>query len=96
MPKYKKRLQLTPESVLKIPNSPQLITKEVSEHFVINHNHNRKKLKQNSKNPKKVWETLKELTTGKSCNQPIEKIVKNNNTIVTELTLIAEEFNNFL
>ena len=42
-----------------------------------------------------MWETLKELTTGKSCNQPIEKIVTNNNTIVTEPALIAEEFNNF-
>ena len=42
-----------------------------------------------------MWETLKELTTGKSCNQPIEKIVTNNNTIVTEPALIAEESNNF-
>ena len=42
-----------------------------------------------------MWETLKELTTGKSCNQPIEKIVTNNNAIVTEPALIAEEFNNF-
>ena len=32
------------------------------------------KLKRDAKNPKKIWDTLKEFTTGKTSNQEISKI----------------------
>ena len=53
------------------------------------------KLKRDSKNPKKIWDTLRELTTGKSCNQTINKINSQNNELLTDPKQIAEEFNKF-
>ena len=53
------------------------------------------KLKRDAKNPKKIWDTLKEFTTGKTSNQEISKINSQQNVLITDPTLIAEEFNNF-
>ena len=57
--------------------------------------HIEKKLKHDSKNPRKVWDTLKELTTGKSSNQSVDKIVTSNNVTLNDPLLIVEEFKNF-
>ena len=56
--------------------------------------HYNQQLKQNAKNPKKLWETLKEVTTGTKSNTKIEKIVVNNATICETQTM-ANEFNKF-
>ena len=48
----------------------------------------------NSKNPKKMWEILKDLTVGKSDQIPIDKIKKGRET-VNDPQQIAEEFNSF-
>ena len=53
------------------------------------------KLKRDAKNPKKIWDTLKEFTTGKTSNQTINKINSQQNLLITDPTQIAEEFNNF-
>ena len=53
------------------------------------------KLKRDSKNPKKIWDTIKEFTTGKSSNQTINKINSQLNLLLTDQTQIAEEFNTF-
>ncbi len=46
------------------------------------------------KDQKKTWEILKEVTTNnKSCGQITE--IKSSNGIITDPSLIAEEFNNF-
>ena len=45
-------------------------------------------------NPKKTWDTLKELTTGKHTQIKIDKIVANNSTL-EDPALIAEQFNSF-
>ena len=43
---------------------------------------------------KKTWDILKELTTGKKNPSPIEKI-KSNGSLLTDPSLIANEFNSF-
>ena len=43
---------------------------------------------------KKTWDILRELTTGKKDQPPIEKI-KTNGTILTDPSKIANEFNTF-
>ena len=48
----------------------------------------------NAKNPKKTWDILRELTTGKTEKNQIDKI-KVNDKIITEPTCMANEFNNF-
>ena len=48
----------------------------------------------NAKNPKKTWDILRELTTGKKDQIPIEKI-KVDGKVITEPTLMANEFNSF-
>ena len=53
------------------------------------------KLKRDAKNPKKIWDTLKEFTTGKTSNQTINKINSQKNLLITDQTQIAEEFNTF-
>ena len=57
--------------------------------------HIENKLKRDSKNPKKIWDTLKELTIGKSSSQTINKINSQNNSLITDQNQIAEEFNKF-
>ena len=52
-------------------------------------------LRLNANNPKKTWDTLKEMTTGKKMTQKIDKIVTNDNMTITDPLLLAEEFNNF-
>ena len=52
------------------------------------------KINMNSKNPKKMWEILKDLTVGKSDQIPIDKIKKGRET-VNDPQQIAEEFNSF-
>ena len=47
-----------------------------------------------AKNPKKTWDILRELTTGKKEQPPIEK-VKSNGLILTDPPKIANEFNTF-
>ena len=47
-------------------------------------------LNSHANNPKKTWETLKELTTGKHTQSKISKISANNATL-EDPTLIAEE-----
>ena len=51
-------------------------------------------IEQNAKNPKKTWDILRELTTGKKDQIPIEKI-KVDGKVITEPTLMANEFNSF-
>ena len=51
-------------------------------------------LNSHANNPKKTWETLKELTTGKHTQSKISKITANNATL-EDPQLIAEEFNSF-
>ena len=46
------------------------------------------------KNPKKTWEILREITTGKAEQVSLEKI-KVNGDIITDQNKMAEEFNNF-
>jgi hypothetical protein len=53
-----------------------------------------KQLKTNIKNPKKTWDILKELTTGKNDKQQIDKI-KVDDRLITDPQVIAEEFNSF-
>jgi Reverse transcriptase (RNA-dependent DNA polymerase) len=53
------------------------------------------KLNENAKNPKKMWETLNEITGGKKGEAKVEKLVINGNTEVTDQKLMAEEFNKF-
>ena len=52
------------------------------------------KINANAKNPKKTWDILREITTGKPEQNLIEKIVVNGETIY-EHNKMAEEFNNF-
>ena len=52
------------------------------------------KIKSNAKNPKKTWEILREITTGKAEQVSLEKI-KVNGDIITDQNKMAEEFNNF-
>ena len=52
------------------------------------------KIETNSKNPKKMWEILKDLTIGKSEKETVDKIRKGNQ-IVSEPHQIADEFNSF-
>jgi hypothetical protein len=47
-----------------------------------------------SKNPKKIWEILNEITSRKSCSNKIEKIISNGMEIRDE-NKMADEFNNF-
>jgi hypothetical protein len=47
-----------------------------------------------SKNPKKIWEILNEITSRKKCSNKIDKIISNGEEIQDEM-LMAEEFNNF-
>ena len=56
--------------------------------------HYQKSIECNAKNPKKTWDILKELTTGKKNPSPIEKI-KSNGSLLTDPSLIANEFNSF-
>ena len=51
-------------------------------------------IERNAKNPKKTLDILKELTTGKNKSSPIDKI-KSNNILLTEPSLIANEFISF-
>jgi len=51
-------------------------------------------LKTVAKNPKKTWDTLKELTTGKTTQVKIDKIIVNDQVITDNLTM-ANEFNTF-
>ena len=51
-------------------------------------------LKKNSRNPKKTWDTLKELTVGRTAQTSIDKI-KVDNTTVTDPLQMADEFNKF-
>ena len=51
-------------------------------------------IERNAKNPKKTWDILRELTTGKKEQPPIEKI-KSNGLILTDPPKIANEFNTF-
>ena len=48
----------------------------------------------NRKNPKKIWELIKEVSTGTKSTHPIEKI-KANGKIITDKVEIAENFNTF-
>jgi hypothetical protein len=45
-------------------------------------------------NPKKTWDILREVTTGRDPRQPISEITTNTETL-SDPPLIAEEFNNF-
>jgi hypothetical protein len=47
-----------------------------------------------SKNPKKIWQILNEITSRKACSNKIEKIIANGN-LISDGKLMAEEFNNF-
>jgi len=53
------------------------------------------KLKNNSKNPQKIWKTQKELTTGNKNTQSINSITSKDGATLTDPKLIAEEFNTF-
>jgi hypothetical protein len=46
------------------------------------------------KDPKKTWEILKEVTTNNNSRSHITEI-KSSNSIITDPSLIAEEFNEF-
>ena len=52
-------------------------------------------LKKNAKNPKKVWETLKELTTAKKQNKKIQRMNSKNAVPLTDPVSIAQELNEF-
>ena len=52
------------------------------------------KLSENSRNPKKTWDILRELTNSKNSKTMTDKIVVNNATITDE-TEMANEFNKF-
>ena len=56
--------------------------------------HYESKLATNAKNPKKTWDILKELTTGKTTHNNIDKISADNQ-IITDRNAMAEEFNKF-
>ena len=56
--------------------------------------HYQSNIEQNIKNPKKTWDILRELTTGKKDQTPIEKI-KIDGKVITDPTQIANEFNSF-
>ena len=56
--------------------------------------HYQSNTEQNIKNPKKTWDILRELTTGKKDQTPIEKI-KIDGKFITDPTQIANEFNSF-
>ena len=56
--------------------------------------HYQNNIERNAKNPKKTWDILRELTTGKKAKVPIDKI-KIDGKIITDPTSIAENFNNF-
>ena len=56
--------------------------------------HYQNNIERNAKNPKKTWNILRELTTGKKATVPIDKI-KIDGKIITDPTSIAENFNNF-
>ena len=51
-------------------------------------------ISKNRKNPKKIWELIKEVSTGQKTTQPIEKI-KINDTLIEDKQQIAKHFNNF-
>jgi hypothetical protein len=51
-------------------------------------------LRKNSKNPKKTWDILKEVTSGCSKQDQVDKIVFNNE-LITDPELISDEFNKF-
>ena len=53
------------------------------------------KIKTNAKNPKKLWDTLRQLTTNKTNKTTINSIKTGQGTILTDQTEMAEEFNNF-
>ena len=57
--------------------------------------HINKRLKDNAKNPKKTWDTLKELTTGTHNDHKINAITNKDGMTLTDPKLMAEEFNNF-
>ena len=52
------------------------------------------KLAENAKNPKKTWQTLREIISGDSDQIVIDKIMSNG-SIIQDPTSIAEEFNSF-
>ena len=56
--------------------------------------HYERQLNNNSKNPKKTWETLREITTGRTTKNHIDKIIVDNQVITDEQTM-ADSFNNF-
>ena len=56
--------------------------------------HYETKIHDNARDPKKTWDILKEMTTGKKDNQTIDKIIVNNEVITDHLTM-ATEFNTF-
>ena len=56
--------------------------------------HYAKKLNENAKNPKKLWETLNELTTGNNKPSSVDKILANGKVISDKMGM-AEEFNKF-
>jgi Reverse transcriptase (RNA-dependent DNA polymerase) len=51
-------------------------------------------IQSNKKNPKKLWSVLKEVSTGKSAKNSIDKL-NVNGTIVADKTVIANNFNEF-
>lgn len=53
------------------------------------------KIKRDAKNPKQLWDTLKDLTSSKSGNTTINSIKTTNGTIITDPAAMAEEFNTF-
>ena len=56
--------------------------------------HYLKNLELSAKNPKKTWDILKELTSGKSEQVQIDKI-KVDGKIITDQSAMADEFNDF-
>ena len=56
--------------------------------------HYEEHLKTHANNPKKTWDTLKELTTGRTTQVKIDKI-RAGNQIVTDNLTMANEFNSF-
>ena len=54
----------------------------------------KEQLKNNSKNPRKIWELIKEVSTGKKSSHAIEKL-KINDKSVNDKQEIAEHFNKF-
>lgn len=57
--------------------------------------HINNKLKKDAKNPKKIWDTLKELTSGKQSTSTINSIKNSEGKTLTDPALMADEFNSF-